>query len=137
MPRFPSAQGRLNHEPDSTLAVTKTCPKDGVHLSVTQNPAHKGLFKVPTLRNIAVTSPYMHDGRFKTLEEVLEHYDSGITRSSTLSPLIMEADNVEKEDREVISLNLTADEQTAIIAFLQTLTDHEFLNDQRFASPFR
>ena len=49
----------------------------------------------------------------------------------------MEADNVEKEDREVISLNLTTDEQTAIIAFLHSLTDHEFLNDQRFASPFR
>ena len=104
---------------------------------MTKDPAHKGLFKVPTLRNVGVTAPYMHDGRFKTLEEVLEHYDSGITRSSTLSPLIVEADNVEKEDHEVISLNLTADEQAAIITFLHTLTDHEFLNDQRFASPFR
>ncbi len=105
--------------------------------AVTHDPAHKGLFKVPTLRNIAVTAPYMHDGRFGTLEEVLEHYDSGVTRSSTLSALIVEADNVEKEGHEVISLNLAADEQTAIIAFLHTLTDHEFLNDPRFASPFR
>ena len=61
--------------------------------AVTGNPAHRGLFKVPSLRNIALTAPYMHDGRFKTLEEVLDHYDSGIRNSSTLSPLIVEADN--------------------------------------------
>ena len=58
---------------------------------VTQNPAHRGLFKVPTLRHIALSAPYMHDGRFATLEEVLDHYNEGIKLSSTLSPLIAEA----------------------------------------------
>ena len=53
--------------------------------AVTGNPAHRGMFKVPSLRNIELTAPYMHDGRFKTLEEVLDHYDSGIKSSSTLS----------------------------------------------------
>jgi cytochrome c peroxidase len=61
--------------------------------AVTGKPAHRGVFKVPSLRNVALTAPYMHDGRFKTLEEVLDHYDSGIKNSSTLSPLIVEADN--------------------------------------------
>lgn len=109
---------------------------DGLH-SVTRDPAHKGLFKVPTLRNIAVTAPYMHDGRMNSLQEVLDHYNSGIKRSSTLSPLIAEANNIAEENFETISLNLSAAEQAAIISFLHTLTDDRFLNDPKFANPFR
>jgi cytochrome c peroxidase len=106
-------------------------------MAVTQDPAHKGLFKVPTLRNLAVTAPYMHDGRLKTLEEVLDHYNSGIKRSSTLDPLILEANNLGEDNIDVISLKLTAPEQMAIIAFLHTLTDEQFLSDPTFADPFR
>ena len=113
----------------------ETALREGLQ-AVTQDPAHKGLFKAPTLRNIAVTAPYVHDGRFETLEDVLQHYDRGIKNSSTLSPLIMEADNLGTDAPEVISLNLTADEQVAIIAFLHTLTDHQFLSDPNFGSPF-
>src|SRR3990172_2365045 len=61
--------------------------------AVTGNPPHRRLFKLPSFRNIALTGPYMHDGRFTTLEEVLDHYDRGVRNSSTLSPLIVEADN--------------------------------------------
>ncbi|WP_286830025.1 MULTISPECIES: cytochrome-c peroxidase [Kordiimonas] len=106
--------------------------------AVTGKAAHRGFFKTPSLRNIAVTAPYMHDGRFDTLEEVLDHYDSGIKDSSTLSPLIVEADNqpLDRRQRGQISLNLTADEKKAIIAFLHTLTDEEFLTDPRFSNPF-
>jgi cytochrome c peroxidase len=103
---------------------------------VTGRPEHRGLFKVPTLRNIALTAPYMHDGRFRTLEEVLEHYDSGIRTSSTLSALIREADNLHKDSQDHISLNLTEHEKTAVIAFLHTLTDEEFVTAERFSSPF-
>lgn len=103
---------------------------------LTQNEAHRGLFKAPTLRNIAVTAPYMHDGRFNTLEQVLAHYNGGIKRSKTLSPLIIEADNIAKTQLDHISLNLNDDEITAIIAFLHTLTDHEFLTNSAFANPF-
>ncbi|GAA0859000.1 cytochrome-c peroxidase [Aliiglaciecola litoralis] len=103
---------------------------------VTGLDAHKGMFKTPTLRNIAVTAPYMHDGRFNTLEEVLAHYNGGIKRSSTLSPLILEADNVAQHQEDKISLNLTKQEERAIIAFLHTLTDKEFLTDERFSNPF-
>jgi cytochrome c peroxidase len=104
--------------------------------AVTGNPAHRGMFKVPSLRNIALTGPYMHDGRFKTLEEVLDHYDSGIKNSSTLSPLIVEADNRDAAKTGRISLHLTAGEKAAIIAFLHTLTDQEFVTAERFSDPF-
>jgi cytochrome c peroxidase len=104
--------------------------------AVTGNPAHRGLFKVPSLRNIALTGPYMHDGRFKTLDEVLDHYDSGIKNSSTLSPLIVEADNRGAAAAGRISLHLTAGERAAIIAFLNTLTDQDFITAERFSDPF-
>jgi cytochrome c peroxidase len=102
---------------------------------VTGNPAHRGFFKVPTLRNIAVTAPYMHDGRFATLEAVLDHYDAGVRPSSTLSPLILEASN-DVDAGEAISLHLSDEEKAAIVAFLHTLTDHEFLIDPSHADPF-
>jgi len=104
--------------------------------TVTKSEAHRGLFKAPTLRNIAVTSPYMHDGRFATLEQVLAHYNGGIKRSKTLSPLIIEADNIPKTQSDHISLNLNDHEITAIIAFLHTLTDEEFLANRAFSNPF-
>jgi cytochrome c peroxidase len=104
--------------------------------SVTGDPAHRGMFKVPTLRNIALTAPYMHDGRFATLEEVLRHYNGGIRRSNTLSPLIAEADNQGESSQEGISLHLTDAEQAAIIAFLHTLTDNGFVTAERFSDPF-
>jgi cytochrome c peroxidase len=104
--------------------------------AVTGNPAHRGLFKVPSLRNIALTAPYMHDGRFDTLEEVLDHYDSGVKNSSTLSALIVEADNRGAAAAGRISLHLTAGEKAAIIAFLHTLTDQEFVTAERFSDPF-
>jgi cytochrome c peroxidase len=104
--------------------------------AVTGDEFHRGFFKVPTLRNIAKTAPYMHDGRFATLEEVLDHYNEGIIKSETLSPLIMEADNIVKGVEQDISLHLTPDEKTAIIAFLHTLTDEEFITNKQFSNPF-
>lgn len=115
-------------DPDETLA-------DGL-MAVTGNSAHKGFFKVPTLRNIAVTAPYMHDGRFATLEDVMHHYNDGIKHSRTLSPLILEADNAKNSKDATIGLRLTPVEMAAIIAFLHTLTDEQFLSDPRFSNPF-
>ncbi len=106
---------------------------------VTGQKEHTGMFKTPTLRNIAVTAPYMHDGRFATLEEVLEHYNRGIKASSTLSALIIEASNRDMGDtnkHDLISLHLTGEEQKAIIAFLHTLTDESFLSNPAFSDPF-
>lgn len=94
-------------------------PSDLGRMLVTGDPADRGKFKTPSLRNIAQTAPYMHDGRFKTLEEVVEHYSSGVKRSETLDP------NLAKHPME--GLQLTPDEKRSLVAFLKTLSDEEFM----------
>ncbi|MEN7548844.1 cytochrome c peroxidase [Rapidithrix thailandica] len=105
-------------------------------MTVTQQTYDRGKFKAPSLRNIALTAPYMHDGRFQSLEDVLEHYDEHIIKSETLDPLILEASNEPIHPGEPVKLFLTEKEKKAILAFLQMLTDHEFINDERFSNPF-
>ncbi len=78
-----------------------------------------GKFRAPTLRNIELTAPYMHDGRFNSLEEVIEHYSSGGKYSETVSPLIR-------------PLNLTKKEKRQLLAFLKTLTDTTFVKNPEF-----
>lgn len=80
-------------------------------------------FKVPSLRNVGVTRPYMHDGRFETLEQALEHYNNGIHSAPNLDPLLADG------------IPLTENEKQDIISFLHTLTDHTFIKDSRFAEP--
>ncbi len=94
-------------------------PGDVGRMKVTGVEADQGKFKTPTLRNIALTSPYMHDGRFETLEEVVEHYSSGVKRSATLDP------NLAKHPVE--GLRLSAEDKRALVAFLKTLTDEAFV----------
>jgi cytochrome c peroxidase len=104
---------------------------------VTNLAADKGKFKTPSLRNIALTAPYMHDGRFQTLEEVIEHYDSGIQRSATLSPLIIEASNEIITDFSApIRLHLTPQEKQDILNFLHMLTDSAFIQNPAYRNPF-
>ncbi|MFZ1678633.1 MAG: cytochrome c peroxidase [Saprospiraceae bacterium] len=95
------------------------------------DPALVGVFKIPSLRNVAMTAPYMHDGRFATLEDVVNHYNSGIQKSPNL-------DNVFKawDTGETIKLGLTDEERSALVAFLHTLTDEDYMTDQRFSDPF-
>jgi len=97
-------------------------------MEVTGDPKDLGKFKTPTLRNIALTSPYMHDGRFNTLEEVIDFYSGGVHNTSTVDPLMVYAHNG--------GVSLTPKEKEALIAFLKTLTDHEFLNNPQLSSPF-
>ncbi|MDN4165417.1 cytochrome c peroxidase [Cytophagales bacterium LB-30] len=92
---------------------------------ITLSEADRGKFKVPSLRNIAVTGPYMHDGRFRTLRQVLDFYSTGVQSSETLDPLL------QAEDTPGIALSEI--EKTQLIAFLETLTDYEFIRDKRFS----
>ena len=94
----------------------------GLH-RVTGKVADKGKFATPSLRNIALTAPYMHDGRFKTLEEVLQHYNTGIVRSDTLDP------NLAKHPKS--GINLSPKDIAALAAFLRTLTDQKYLQPER------
>lgn len=94
--------------------------------AVTGNPADDGKFLTPTLRNIALTAPYMHDGRFQTLEEVVEHYNSGGTPSPTIDPLMKHVGT---------GLNLTAQEKADLVAFLHTMTDSTFIQNPAYSDP--
>jgi len=96
---------------------------------VTGQNADMGTFKVPSLRNIAVRAPYMHDGRFSTLEEVIEHYSSGIQFHPSLPPFLRSFDGGAR------SLNLSVDEKRQLLAFLGTLTDEALLSDPKFSDP--
>ncbi len=90
---------------------------------VTGNIYDNGKFRAPTLRNIALTAPYMHDGRFATLEEVLDSYAEG-------------GHGVANEDPNIQPFSLTEEEKQAMIAFLNMLTDTVFVNDPAFSNPF-
>ncbi len=97
--------------------------KDMGRMRITGRSEDSLKFKVPSLRNVAVTFPYMHDARFYSMDQVLRHYATGIVNSPTLDPLL------------VNKIPLTPAERTDIKAFLKTLTDSSFLHDKRFAQP--
>lgn len=102
------------------LSVKNTA--DSGRARVTLNPSHRYQFKVPSLRNVAYTTPYMHDGRFATLEKVLDHYETGVIESNTLDPLL-------KKDSKV-GIPLTSEDKRLIIVFLKTLSDETFLKNK-------
>lgn len=99
-------------------------PLDPGRQEVTGFDADFARFRVPTLRNIAVTGPYMHDGRFRTLEEVIDHYSEHVASSRTLSTDLKGP------------MYLTSSEKKDLIVFLHTLTDTEFLQNPAFSNPF-
>lgn len=92
--------------------------KDSGRFLVTGDEADRGKFKTPSLRNVELTTPYMHDGRFATLEEVVDHYDHGVQPSATLDP------NLAKHLPG--GLKLSAADKAALVAFLKALTDRDF-----------
>lgn len=96
---------------------------------VTGNNNDLGQFKVPSLRNIALTAPYMHDGRFATLQEVIEHYNSGVQNNPNLDNRLLQGNNPRR-------LNLSNADRQALVDFLNTLTDTEFITDEKYANPF-
>lgn len=100
---------------------------------VTGNPADLGKFKAPTLRNVALTAPYMHDGRFATLEEVIDHYDANIRDSDYLDPLL---EKQRGNCPDPLLLCLTDQQKSDLIAFLHALTDTSFIHNPAFSNPF-
>ncbi|TNE79939.1 MAG: cytochrome-c peroxidase [Bacteroidetes bacterium] len=102
----------------------------GVYEAI-KNPVFIGSFKVPSLKSIALSAPYMHDGRFATLEEVIEHYNSGIQAHPNLGGALKD------QNGNPIRLNWTAQQKTDVVNFLKTLTDETISTDVRFSSPFR
>jgi cytochrome c peroxidase len=95
-----------------------------------------GIFKIPFLRNIALTAPYMHDGRFSTLEEVIDHYSEEIKLHRNLSPALKEYSPAFPEGRPR-KMNFSSEEKDALVAYLNTLTDLSLAKDERYSDPFK
>ena len=102
-----------------------TDPSD--RASVTGNSSDIGAYKAPTLRNLAFTAPYMHDGRFKTIDEVIDFYSSGLVWSPYISPLMHHVSNG--------GVRLTPGQKTDLKAFLLTLSDSTFIKNPAFSKP--
>ena len=109
----------------------KGAANNGLDLAYADQGLGEGRFRIPSLRNIALTAPYMHDGRFATLEEVINHYDHGIQPHQSLDK------NLRNNDGSPKRMNLNPLEKQALIAFLNTLTDETVLTDPRFSDPFK
>ena len=90
-----------------------------------------GKFKTPNLRNVALTAPYMHDGRFKSLDEVLEHYSTGIQSSANLDPSLKDQYGNPRK------MNITEKDKKSLKAFLNALTDYSIVTDVKFSDPFK
>ncbi|AXY74199.1 cytochrome-c peroxidase [Paraflavitalea soli] len=99
--------------------------KDEGRYTITLNEADRYTFKVPSLRNLGYTAPYMHDGRFITLEAVLEHYAQRVQATPNLDA------QLKKENK--LGIPLTAKDRAQLLAFLQTLNDKAFIADKRFS----
>lgn len=104
-----------------------TFQKDPGRVRITEFAGDSGKFHVPSLRNVALTAPYMHDGRFHTLAQVLEHYSSGVKNSATLDPLLKGGTRT--------GITLTQSDKDKLIAFLKTLTDNTLTRDLKFSDP--
>lgn len=107
--------------------LTPSSVNDAGRNLVTQHDTDLYKFRVPSLRNLAWTSPYMHDGRFLTLDAVLNHYTLHVQPMPNLDPLLLQGPQP--------GIPLTPDERAKIIAFLNTLNDRSFLLDKRFSAP--
>lgn len=115
----------------TAVQVTNKAHNIGLDLTTIDAGSGNGEFKVPSLRNVELSPPYMHDGRFATLAEVIEHYDSGVQNHPNLADAL-------KNPRTGLpnQLNLTGLEKQQLEAFLQSLTDDAFISSELFSDPF-
>lgn len=109
--------------------VSDIVHNNGLDAVLVDHGAGRGRFRAPSLRNVAVRGRFMHDGRFRTLEEVIEFYNSGVQLNPFLDPQL-------RAPGGVLKLGLNAFDKQALVAFLRTLTDETFLTDPRFSDPF-
>lgn len=103
----------------------------GIIEAIPNNNQLEGAFKVTSLRNIELTAPYMHDGRFTSLTEVIEHYNSGIRNHRNLDPILKTPQGTP------VRLNMTAQQKTDLLNFLKTLTDASVATNPKYTNPFR
>ena len=122
--------GRCEQCHAGDLFMGKQPTGNGLDATITDPGAGNGRFKIVSLRNIALTAPYMHDGRFETLDEVVQHYSTGIQRSPGVDI------RLHGRDGQPVRMNFSAAERAALVAFLHTLTDTTLTTDPRWSNPF-
>ena len=135
----------ISHTPTATanssnIGLDVTYTDQGLE-KLTGNVNQNGYFIIPSLLNVALTAPYMHDGRFKTLDEVIEHYNNGIQPHPDLDPILLQSNFtqgfVSATSGTPVKMNITATEKKQLIAFLTAMTDYSITMDARFSSPFK
>jgi cytochrome c peroxidase len=120
---------------DLAGALSYPSPNTGIH-EITKRPQDVGKFKAPTLRNIAVTAPYMHDGSAATLEDVIAHYAAG-GRTIASGPFLGVGHDNPNKSPTVRGFTLSREQREDLIAFLRSLTDEPLQHDPRFSNPWR
>jgi cytochrome c peroxidase len=131
-------QGTFNYPSDPVFRITEfaniglqeTYEDNGLSL-ITQAETDEGRFRVPSLSNVALTAPYMHDGSITSLEDVIEHYSGGIMSHHNLDARLLEA------DRTPLQMTISADEKKALVAFLKAFTDEDVATNPRLTDPFK
>jgi cytochrome c peroxidase len=103
---------------------------DAGRAAITGKAEDHGKFKIPNLRNVELTAPYMHDGRFETLDEVIEHYSSAVRNNPNLDVRLKSSGGMP------LKLNITAQEKADLIAFLKSLTSSDLISNPLYANPF-
>lgn len=127
---FNSRQTNCSACHSTDLQTLDQARNNGLDAVTSDIGAGNGRFKSPSLRNVGVRAPFMHDGRFNSLDDVVNFYNSGIQNNPDL-------DNRLQRNGQALQMNLDADERAALVAFLNTLTDTTFLNDTAFSDPFQ
>lgn len=127
---FFSNRTRCSDCHDTNAFVGDRARNNGLDANITDAGVQRGEFKVPSLRNIQLTAPFMHDGRFATITEVVEHYNSGVKNSQDLDGRLRQGNGVRR-------LNLSNQEKQALVDFMLTLTDTNFISDEKFSDPFK
>jgi cytochrome c peroxidase len=137
-----------NGTPATVLSVLPNTSNIGLDVNYTDQgtqaitgvKSQNGYFVIPSLRNVALTAPYMHDGRFKTLSEVIDHYSNGIAAHPDLDPFLYQGNFargfVASASGQPVRMNISATEKQQLIAFLNALTDQSILTDPKFSNPF-
>lgn len=116
----------------SSTQIVPSAMNSGLDAEPSDSGAGRGAFRAPSLRNVAVRAPYMHDGRFKSLDEVIDFYSSGVQANPHLDLRLRN-----RATQEPRRLDLSAEDRAALKAFLHTLTDSTFLSAPEFSDPFR
>jgi cytochrome c peroxidase len=104
--------------------------------AITKNSTDNGLFRLPTLLNLSYTAPYMHDGRYSTIEQVVEHYNSGILNTSNLSKELCDSTMLAQGKKQALKLGLNTYEKEALVEFLNSLQNTEAMKNVKNKNPF-